>query len=108
MIEEIINRILKEYGVEKLSEVQAITPVRTGFLKDNFVLTTEMDTLNLSNNAFYAGFVDRGTRFMAARNFTAPFYQDLSSLQERIAAEIGGYIALQIKGNIENKIELGL
>jgi hypothetical protein len=107
-LQEIINRILEEYGVQKLGEIQDLTPVRTGFLKDNFVMTTELETLTIENNAFYAGFVDRGTRFMSARNFTAPFYNDLSSLEERIAAEVGGYIGLKIKGDIESGISAAI
>jgi hypothetical protein len=105
-IQEIINSILEEYGVQKLEEIKEITPVRTGFLKDSFVLTTELESLTIENTAFYSGFVDRGTQFIAARNFTAPFYQDLSILQQRISTALAENISLTIKGNIESGINI--
>jgi hypothetical protein len=54
----------KAYAEEQL---RAATPVRTGRLASNWVVTDNLNSLTLSNKTPYAGFVEYGTRFMRAR-----------------------------------------
>lgn len=100
-----IQELLTQYGLQKIEEMQNITPVRTGLLKNSFRQSLQLTNLTINNDAYYAGFVDRGTRYMEARNFTAPFYDGLSDLETRIASAIEDFIAISVKGNIEEGIK---
>ena len=86
----IVNEILNRYGLKAIGEMVTIAPVRTGYLRDSFRMTPSFHaTLQVYNLAYYSGFVDRGTRFMEPRNFTAPFYDGLTELETEIGEGIG-------------------
>ncbi len=100
----IINAILEKYGIQKIDEMKAITPVRTGFLKASYIKNVVAGTLSIKNLAPYAGFVDRGTRYQEAQNFTAPLYEGLNALEQELATAISELIVADVKGKIETEI----
>lgn len=49
------------------TQLAAVTPVRTGQLARNWVVSANWTSISMVNNTPYAGFVEYGTRKMAAR-----------------------------------------
>ena len=61
-------------------EAKLRAPVRTGFLRSSIVVTED----GVEAGAYYAGYVEFGTRYMAPRPYLRPAVR-------RVEAELGGF-----------------
>jgi HK97 gp10 family phage protein len=59
-------------GANMLDLSRSLVPVKTGFLRDSIAYDVRDLTIYFDAFAFYAPFVEFGTRFMAARPFIRP------------------------------------
>ena len=83
--------IAKTFGT---ALIKAKTPVDTGRLKGDWQLKLEGNGIRITNEAYYAGFVEFGTKKMAARSMMSsslPEIQDvfISELYQDIGEAIG-------------------
>ena len=97
--EDIIKNILNEYGIDKISQMQNICPVKTGRLRDSFGMAVYGRDLIIENRAPYSGFVDRGTIFMDPREYTAPIYTGLNELESNLSTELNIPVIVQIRND---------
>lgn len=75
----------KAYAEERLRQV---SPVRTGRLASNWIVDANLTSLTMRNPTPYAGFVEYGTRFMAAR-----------PMASRVAPEVRDYYLRRVGYN---------
>lgn len=86
--------IAKTYGV---ALIKAKTPVDTGLLKSSWKGTLEGNGIRYTNDAPYAGFVEFGTRKMAARSMMSSSLSDIQSVFiDELYNEIGEELAGEI------------
>lgn len=79
--------IAKTYG---LALVKARTPVDTGDLKTGWQAKLEGNGIRWSNEKYYAGFVEFGTRKMAPRSMLSGSIDDIAEVfAEELSREIG-------------------
>lgn len=73
----IVAQIVKRNGTQMQDGAQRNAPVRTGFLRRNIHLNYSDGgmTAKVTSDAYYAGYVEFGTRFMAARAHVGPAYK---------------------------------
>jgi len=67
-----IEMELDVVGANMLDLARTLVPVRTGFLRGSIAYDVRYIALYLSAGAYYAMWVEYGTRFMAARPFIRP------------------------------------
>lgn len=64
-------------------ELQKVSPVDTGFLKQQWEIKPKRLNLNIKNNAPYSGFVNDGTRYIKAQRFTEKALPKILDLYEK-------------------------
>lgn len=65
---QVMRNVLDDTQAYSLGETRRLTPVRTGKLKGAWAgAITNGDTLIVSNDTPYAGYVERGTRYFKGR-----------------------------------------
>ena len=95
-LEDSVEQALDQGGSQICDEARTIVPVAAkahskrehpGFLRSTIGYSAEGMTLQIFATAYYAGFVEFGTRKMAARPYMRPaFNQFYPELQDAIAA----------------------
>lgn len=60
-IQDDIDKVVKEVGREALNRVKDRTPVRTGYARSRWELTTQEDGFTLENDATYISFLELGS-----------------------------------------------
>lgn len=85
--------IAKTYG---LALVKARTPVDTGNLKSKWEAKFEDNGIRWSNETYYAGFVEHGTRKMAPRNMLGDSLPDIEQVfYKELVKELGKTLAFE-------------
>lgn len=80
-IDSEIRRDLRDTRIN----IQAKAPVRTGYMRDHIVDREITHGAEVHSQAHYTGFVEFGTRFIAARNFFRPdMYDSIARLVKSI------------------------
>jgi len=88
-LEDSIGQALDQGGAQICDIARTIVPVRTGFLRSTIGYSADGLTLELSASAYYAGFVEFGTRRMKAEPYMRPaFYQFYPMLVDAIVAAV--------------------
>jgi len=86
-LEDSIAQALDQGGAQICDIARTIVPVRTGFLRSTIGYSADGLSLELTASAYYAGFVEFGTRRMKAEPYMRPaFYQFYPMLIDAIAA----------------------
>jgi HK97 gp10 family phage protein len=92
---EKIKTIMGEIATEAKAVMDGATPVRTGKLKAGNTLETTDNSFTLSNatendeGTIYSGFVEFGTRYMAAQPFLAPAVEMIvKAIPERLPSAL--------------------
>ena len=86
-LEDSIEQALDQAGSQICDIARTIVPVRTGFLRSTIGYSADGLSLELTASAYYAGFVEFGTRRMHAEPYMRPaFYQFYPMLVDAIAA----------------------
>jgi len=90
---KLVKRLIKYHTTELNSKAMIKAPVDTGFLKRSLTVAMEEDgmTGRVKATADYAGYVEKGTRFMAAKPYLEPslnevkpgFLDDLKRMKKR-------------------------
>ena len=88
-LEDSIAQALDQAGAQICDIARTIVPVRTGFLRSTIGYSADGLTLELTASAYYAGFVEFGTRRMKAEPYMRPaFYQFYPMLVDAIVAAV--------------------
>jgi HK97 gp10 family phage protein len=91
LLELELTKALEQLKEETVSDARGRAPVKTGFLRDNISgsVTTGpgMVIATIVSAAPYSGFVDMGTRRMAARPFFTPAVDQARSKLGELAQE---------------------
>ena len=86
--------IAKTFGA---ALIKAKTPVDTGRLKSDWKLKLEGNGIRITNEAYYAGFVEFGTRKMAARSMMTSSLPEIQSVFiDELYNEIGEAIGTDL------------
>lgn len=71
-------------------DAQGRAPVKTGYMRDHIEVSRSGEaSYDITSGAPYSGFVENGTRFMAARPFLLPAAISAASELEHIFVEAG-------------------
>lgn len=89
--------IAKTFGT---ALIKAKTPVDTGKLKSDWKLKLEGNGIRITNQAYYAGFVEFGTRKMAARAMMTSSLPEIRDVFiDALYDEIGGALGADLLSN---------
>jgi len=85
-----IKEIFHNRGKEMVEEAQRIVPVRTGYLKStiNYSAVSRVGKISLMfrAEAYYAGYVEYGTKHMKARHFMT---RSWNKVQPEVVKDLG-------------------
>ena len=84
-----MQNVLDQNGSEIVSYAQSIVPVHTGFLRDSIQYHVEGTVLYVLAAAYYAKYVEYGTRHMKAEPYMRPALDNqLPQLRADLAAAV--------------------
>lgn len=77
---EDVGRVVRKHGADMQRKAQKNAPVKTGTLKRSIGLEADDTTATVEATAEYAPYVEFGTRFMRARPYLRPAYNEEKEL----------------------------
>lgn len=83
-------KALVSMGIQAMGDIQGITPVDTGNLRNSIHYHVDGDTMAVGTDVEYAAYVECGTRYMAAQPYVKPGVMNNISAHERIIADAFG------------------
>jgi HK97 gp10 family phage protein len=97
-IRNAFHEITGQAAQSMYQEMTSIVPVKTGYLRSTIGVTSSIDAMNIYVTAFYAGFVNYGTRRMKARPFfTGPVERQAPQMIAAYNKAVAAYIAAHVK-----------
>jgi HK97 gp10 family phage protein len=92
------HEITSQAAQSMYSEMTSIVPVKTGYLRSTIGVTSSINEVNIFVTAFYAGFINYGTRRMKARPFfTGPVERQAPQMINAYNQAVASYIASNVK-----------
>lgn len=83
-----VDNFIELFAVEFFEEVVRKTPVRSGYLQSRWQKRVETGTINISNDAGYASYVEFGTEKMAPVGMLRTTLENSQQIADRIARKV--------------------
>ena len=97
-MEQQFHEITGQFATKIHSEQTTRVPVKTGYLRSTIGSSSSPNSLQFFVTAFYAGFINYGTRRMKARPFfTAPVEEQAPEMIKELNQALADYIAANVK-----------